>query len=134
MSELLKRVLVSRRIVVLLLALCLLTTAFAQTQGLRTASAAPVIDPNAYYKIVARHSSKVLDVSGVSTADGANVQQWTDTGGTNQQWRIVDVGSGYYKFVARHSGKVLDVASVSTADGANVQQWTDTGGTNQQWR
>jgi hypothetical protein len=27
-----------------------------------------------------------LDVNGVSTADGANVQIWTYGGGNNQQW------------------------------------------------
>jgi hypothetical protein len=27
-----------------------------------------------------------MDVSGVSTADGANIHQWTYVGGNNQQW------------------------------------------------
>ncbi|GCF10008.1 RICIN domain-containing protein [Dictyobacter arantiisoli] len=85
-----------------------------------------------YYKLVNRNSGKVLDVVGASTADGANVDQWADNGGANQQWSLVSTGS-YYKLVNRGSGKVLDVASASTADGGNVDQWTDNGGTNQQW-
>lgn len=88
---------------------------------------------NTDYKIINRNSGKALDVYQKSTADGANVQQYTDNGGTNQQWSLVDVGSGYYKLVNKNSGKVLDVYQKSTADGANVQQWTDNGGTNQQW-
>ena len=31
-------------------------------------------------------TSMALDVNGVSTADGANVQIWTYGGGNNQQW------------------------------------------------
>jgi hypothetical protein len=38
-----------------------------------------------YYKIKARHSGKMLDVSSWSTADGAAIHQWTDTGCANQQ-------------------------------------------------
>ncbi|MEU7613552.1 RICIN domain-containing protein [Micromonospora sp. NPDC049204] len=46
------------------------------------------------YQLVARHSGKCVDVSGVSTAAGALVHQWTckavNQGGTlNQTWRIL---------------------------------------------
>jgi hypothetical protein len=78
--------------------------------------------------LVNRGSGKALDVSGVSTADGARLHQWTRTNGTNQQFQFVDAGGGYYKIKARHSGKVLDVSSWSTADGAAIHQWTDHGG------
>ena len=96
-------------------------------------SAAPEIDPAKYYKLVNRNSGKLLDVSNKSSADGGNVIQWTDTGGTNQQWQFVSTGNGYYKIVNRNSGKLLDVSGKSTADGADVIQWTDNGGANQQW-
>ncbi len=46
-----------------------------------------------YYKLTNKYSGKVLDVRGVSTADGANVQQWSYGGGANQQWRFVAAGS-----------------------------------------
>jgi len=36
-----------------------------------------------------RATGKVIDVSGGSLANGANVIEWTDNGGTNQQWQIV---------------------------------------------
>lgn len=88
----------------------------------------------ATYKVMAKCSGKLMEVNGGSTADGANVQQWTDNGGNNQKWRIDNMGSGYYKFTNINSGKVLDVAGSSTADGANVQQWSDNGSTAQRWR
>lgn len=86
------------------------------------------------YKITAKHSGKVLDVASAATYDGANVQQWDDTNGTCQKWKIVDNGDGSYKLVSAVSGKVLDVARGATNAGANVQQWSDTNGTNQKWQ
>jgi len=94
-------------------------------------------NPNTYYKLTARHSGKVLDVTNGSTADGGDVVQWTANSGTNQQWSIISVGNDYYKIVNRNSGKVLDVFEASTADGGDVVQWTSSGtsgSTNQQWR
>ena len=80
------------------------------------------------------HSGKCLDVEGISTADGARVQQWEYWGGQNQQFKLEHVGAGWYRIVARHSGKCLDVRGVSPADGAQVQQWPWHGGDNQRWR
>ena len=42
-----------------------------------------------YFRFVARHSAKCLDVRDVSTADGAWLQQWTCTGGVAQSFRLV---------------------------------------------
>ncbi|GAA4409594.1 endo-1,4-beta-xylanase [Actinokineospora soli] len=93
-----------------------------------------VIDPNARYVLVNRNSGKAVDVLGASSADGADVVQWSRNGGTNQQWQFVDAGGGYYRVRSQLSGKVLDVSGGSTANGADVVQWTDHGGANQQWR
>ncbi|GCF10950.1 RICIN domain-containing protein [Dictyobacter arantiisoli] len=89
-------------------------------------------DPNAHYKLVNRNSGKVLDVSGASTANGANVIQWTDSGATNQQWSIIAVGNNY-KLLNHNSGQALDVYNRSTANGAQIDQWPDSSTTNQQW-
>jgi endo-1,4-beta-xylanase len=92
------------------------------------------IDPTAWYELVNRNSGKVLDVCGVSTADGACVQQYARSGGQNQQWQFVDSGGGFWRLRARHSNKMLDVANLSTADNAPIVQWADNGGNNQQFR
>ncbi|GIP20625.1 cellulase family glycosylhydrolase [Paenibacillus sp. J22TS3] len=86
------------------------------------------------YKLTASHSGKNLEVAGGSTADGAQVQQWSDNGRAQQQWKVVDVGGGYYKLLAQSSGKALDVEGAYTHDGAKVQQWTDNGQPNQKWK
>ncbi|MDQ0050699.1 mannan endo-1,4-beta-mannosidase [Paenibacillus polymyxa] len=86
------------------------------------------------YKLTAQHSGKNLEVAGNSTADGAKVQQWTDSGRPQQKWKVTDVGDGYYKLIVQSSGKALTVAGGSLEDGANVQQWTDNDLSNQKWK
>ncbi|MBB5894370.1 RICIN domain-containing protein [Kutzneria kofuensis] len=96
--------------------------------------AASARQPHTYtFIIVARHSGKCLEVSDASVADGANVDQWTCTGSTNQQWSFYYVNDNEYLMVARHSGKCLQVSDASVADGANVDQWTCDGRANQLW-
>jgi hypothetical protein len=73
-----------------------------------------------------------MEVAGASTADNANIQQNTYTGGTHQQWDIVSnyPGGGdhsYFKIKAVHSGKIADLAGHSYNDGANITQWIDDG-------
>ncbi|MET7280657.1 endo-1,4-beta-xylanase [Kribbella sp. NPDC005582] len=84
------------------------------------------------YRLVAQHSGKAADIAGASTAAGALLQQWSSSGGTNQQFDFLDSGSGYYRIRARHSGLVLQAASSST--GADVSQQPDTNATAQQWQ
>ncbi|WP_230686374.1 RICIN domain-containing protein [Catellatospora vulcania] len=86
------------------------------------------------YRVTARHSAKVMDVVGASTANSAEIKQYTWNGGANQKWQFQDAGSGYYRVVSQVSGKCLDVANASTADGANVIQYACGSGTNQQWQ
>jgi len=90
--------------------------------------------PTTYYRLTVRHSGKVMDVVSASTANNAEVKQWSWNGGGNQKWAFQDMGGGYFRIVNLNSGKCLDVAGASTADGANIIQYTCGGGTNQQWQ
>jgi hypothetical protein len=76
----------------------------------------------------------VLDVSNWSTADGANIHQWTDTGGANQQFRLADSGNGYVRLINRNSNKAVEVQNAATNNGARVVQYSDWDGPNQQWQ
>ncbi|MER7278377.1 ricin-type beta-trefoil lectin domain protein [Dactylosporangium sp. NPDC000244] len=88
-----------------------------------------------HYRVANRNSGKVMDVVGSSIANSAEVKQYSNNGGGNQQWAFEDAGGGYFRVVNAYSGKCLDVASASSADGANVIQYTCTSGsTNQQWK
>lgn len=96
-------------------------------------SQTPVVS-GGVYTIASKVSGKVLDVTDVSAASGAKIQQWTNYTASNQQFRFDSTGDGYYKLTAIHSGKVLDVPSASTASGVQLQQWDDNGSDAQRWR
>jgi hypothetical protein len=89
----------------------------------------PKEPPTGGYQLVVKHSSKCLDVSGVSMANGASMQQWEclnpakSPAPNNQIFDLVAQGGSYYQLVARHSGKCVDVPSASTEDGITLQQW-----------
>lgn len=91
------------------------------------------VHPLAWYRLVNRHSGKVLDVSGPSTADGANIHQWEWFDIHNQHWRFEAAGDGSFRIIARHSDKACDVTDGSWADGTNVQQWHVNGHAAQEW-
>lgn len=113
---------------------------FAYVTALRIGGAAskpvlvsrfPVIGTT--YRIEARHSGKVLDVSGVSTADGAHIIQWTYGGGANQKFKFEDAGNGYFKIRNVNSGKLIDDDGASRENGAHMLQWSDQSSPNQHW-
>ncbi|MEV0157319.1 ThuA domain-containing protein [Micromonospora sp. NPDC050686] len=85
------------------------------------------------WTLTAQHSGKLMDVSGVSTADGAQINQWAATGGNNQKWQAVDAGGGAVYLKAVHSGKCAEVIGGSTAAGAFLQQATCTNSNQQKF-
>ena len=95
---------------------------------------AATIVSGATYKLTAQCSGKCLDVLHSGTADGVNVQQYTDNGTGAQRWRIDAVEGGWYTLTAQCSGKCLDVAGGSALSDANVQQATGDGTSAEHWR
>ena len=88
-----------------------------------------------YYRVTARHSGKAMVVQGASSADGADIVQYTYGGSnTNDEWELRSIGSGYYRVINRLSGKDMVVQSASTAEGADIIQYTYGGSsTNDEW-
>lgn len=74
------------------------------------------------YEISNAGSNRLLDVSGGSCGNGANVQQYAQNGTPAQRWRI-EKFNGHYLLVNVASGKALDVSGGNGANGANVQQY-----------
>ena len=85
----------------------------------------------AYY-IINEASGKVLGDPGFSTSNGTSMIQWQLTGGSNEQWNLVQVGNGNVEIVNAYSGLALDNA-LSTSLGTDIGQWQPYGGLNQQW-
>lgn len=88
---------------------------------------------NGRYAIVSSLSGLAMDVAGTSSADGANILQYTRSSGLNQQFDVTALGDGSYSIRPVHSGKSLDVYGWNAEDGAELRQWTYLGGTNQRW-
>ncbi|MEJ2610481.1 MAG: endo-1,4-beta-xylanase [Candidatus Thiodiazotropha sp.] len=88
---------------------------------------------NGRYNIVSSVSGMYLDVYGKSSNDGANIIQYRNTGGLNQQFDVEALGDGTYSIRPAHSGKSLDVYEWNQNDGAELRQWTYTGASNQRW-
>lgn len=106
----------------------------ANNRAIYTLDAVSQVDiPDGWYYLRARHSRKVLDVSTGSTANGANVHQWTKNNTANQQWFIKKLADGAYSLEANHSNKFLEAAGNGTTRGTNIQQWAWTGTNSQRW-
>ena len=90
-------------------------------------------NPDLYYRLVAKHNGKVLQVDnkGMDNQANVNVRDWT--GGANQQWKIESLGNGTFRFTAKHSGRALDV-NIGQDNQANVVQHVWHGGDNQRWK
>lgn len=92
-----------------------------------------VTGKNGTYSLQNRNSSKFMDVTAASTADGAAIIQWTGSGANNQRFTLTDVGNGAYKITSVASGKAIDIYGGSTNNASKVIQWTYGNGLNQQY-
>ena len=91
-------------------------------------------DQTRWYKIQNQNSGKVLAVTNMSTADSADVVQFTDNGTPDHLWAIIPNPDGTVRIVNRNSGKVLAVHTQSTTPGAHVQQYQDNGTPDHLWK
>jgi hypothetical protein len=90
--------------------------------------------PEGYRRLVIGHNGLCLDVSGVSTAAGAAITQWTCNGQANQQFQFVPVSGGYGRLQAQHSGYDVAVANGSTAAGVpNIVQQVPNSASSSLW-
>jgi triacylglycerol lipase len=81
--------------------------------------------PDGYYKIQAKHSGKLMDISGASTSDSAQMIQYSANNAWNQVFHLqYDEQDGYYRIVNTVSEKCLDVQGDSTANDADIIQYT----------
>lgn len=75
----------------------------------------------------------VLDVSGGSKSNRANVQVYTSNETNAQKWKVTHDSNGYLTLTNVGSGKVLDVNSAATANGTNIQQYDSNNSKAQKW-
>lgn len=94
------------------------------------------IDPSDYYYIAsAIDTNQVVDVSGGSHHNGANIQLYKKNGTDAQLFKIVRSSEdGYYNIINKGSEKALDVEGGGTESGTNVQLYEQNGTQAQQWQ
>ncbi|MCI8825708.1 MAG: RICIN domain-containing protein [Lachnospiraceae bacterium] len=88
------------------------------------------------YYIQNKFSGLYLDVADGSSANGANIRQWSYNGSDAQKFKFVSLGDGYYYILTGASGYkgCVDVETGSAADGTNILQWEYWGGEMQKYR
>lgn len=98
-------------------------------QNVRFVSTAPDVAPcsdlglDGWFTIsLATDLSRVFDIAGGSSSNGANVQTYAANGTFAQDFKFVYEG-GYYRIVSAQSGKALDVDGGNLCPGTNVHQW-----------
>jgi tetratricopeptide (TPR) repeat protein len=75
----------------------------------------------------------VLDVSGGSKDNGAEIMSFQGHGGSNQVFRFERLNDGSYTITALHSGKALEVLGAGKQNEARIGQNEYTGQANQRW-
>ena len=58
------------------------------------------------FKLVSAVSGSTIDVSGQSTANGAQIVEESNSGGLSQEWTVQSAGNGYYNLINNNSGLV----------------------------
>jgi ricin-type beta-trefoil lectin protein/regulator of chromosome condensation (RCC1) repeat-containing protein len=95
------------------------------------------IPVNEVIKFVNEHSQLVLEIEGEATTEGTRADQYTDTGGDHQRWRVKPAGpgnTGFYTLENANSDLCLEVVNSSTHAGAEiVQRSYGTGPPHRQW-
>lgn len=75
-----------------------------------------------FYRIVAKHSGKVVEVRDNQIHNGTPIQQGTWADKHHQQFQFFKTGR-FYNLRARSTGRALDVPGESGADGVGIIQW-----------
>jgi chitinase len=58
-----------------------------------------------------------VDVNAASTANGAQIQQYTCNGTGGQSFIVSDQGDGWYRILNANSGKAVDITSADFQPG-----------------
>ena len=77
--------------------------------------------------------SFVLDVSGGSKENSANIQLYTSNMSNAQRWTVSHDEKGYVAFTNVGSNKVIDVAGGNASSGTNIAQYVSNGTYAQKW-
>lgn len=100
------------------------------SSSVNTSAGESTANMDGVYYIQNVFSELYLDIENGSSADGANVRQWSYNGSQAQKFKLVSDGNGYYSILtgATNYSSCVDITNGSSSDGANVEQWNYWGG------
>ncbi len=107
--------------------------AVRKAKGMSVSTHAKIVSGGIYTIHSALSSSKVLDISGASTANKGNLQLYSSNGTNAQKFVFVQNSDKTWKIFSYRSGLVLDVAGNGKTNGTNVWQYEENGTTAQKW-
>jgi hypothetical protein len=79
------------------------------------------------------NSGKLLNIPGPTTTGGTQLIQFSDDGGSNSRWQLVDAGPNQVQLKSQYDGQLVDETDNSLANGAAIIQWPANNGDNQRW-
>lgn len=82
-----------------------------------------------YGELQNENSGKDIVVQSASTAQGAEIIQYTQNGSANGLWLPIQESDGTWQFKNQNSGLCLDQAGAVTTQGVQFDQWTCKSGT-----
>lgn len=88
---------------------------------------------NGYYRLVASHSGKTLDVNGASSKSGTILQQYYWNRSKAQLFRFESAGNGYY-YIRSKVGTYIDAKGASTTNGTPVWMYKLNRRNSQKWK
>jgi hypothetical protein len=80
-----------------------------------------VAGDNGFYKFIARHSGKIIDVSGASMANGANLQQSENSNQISGQWKLIST-------IVTDNSTLIQAEDYTAMSGVKTEATTDIGG------
>ncbi|MEP6804443.1 MAG: carbohydrate-binding protein, partial [Flavobacterium sp.] len=80
-----------------------------------------VATEDGFYKFIARHSGKVVEVAGASMQSGAKIQQWDNVNQTCGQWKLVST-------IVPEDAIFIQAEDYSSMKGITTEVTTDVGG------
>jgi beta-N-acetylglucosaminidase len=89
---------------------------------------------NGTYVIRSAVGNKVLDVSGASVKNGANIQIWEPNNSLAQRFSLsYDTNTGYYTVTNVNAGRVMSVAGGKKTKGTNVYSYSKSKSFSKSW-
>ena len=90
--------------------------------------------PNGTYVLTNVNSGMALEDPGFSKTNSTYMEQYTVNNGSNQQWKVTNLGDNVITLTNGASTQLLDVYGGSYTAGALLDQYPASGGVNQQFR